>query len=267
MNRSNILTTAAALAGIALVAIQSSNASSGGADSKLEFCEHRMQQLENSGVALSAMIDEWLAVEEQCKGSGFFEYRLSKLHLRAGQYEQSRKAVDQGLSYDTAFVRELELARGDVYLHTKNYARAEVEYQRVADKYPSWFAGHNFLGFALFAQGKNDEAVKHLDKSNSLQESADSYRTLTMAHYLQGDYEKSAESLNRAYSLDESILGDRDPMVAAIRSYTELGKFEVAYGLLGTLLERNPGIRKDRDFLRTGFFLRERMIAAGLVAE
>ena len=52
-------------------------------------------------------------------------------------------------------------------------------------------------------------------------ETADTYRTLTLAHHLLDNREKAIESLNRAFLLDEEILADRDPMVAGIRSYAE----------------------------------------------
>ena len=122
------------------------------------------------------------------------------------------------------------------------------------------------MGFALFAQGDNAQAIEQLNQANSLQEDSDSYRTLTLAYYLIGDHEESVESLNRAFSLDESILGDRDPMVAGIRSYADLGKFEISRKLLVMLLERRPELRNDQEYLRAGMYLRAKMIEAGRVA-
>lgn len=233
----------------------------------LKFCEKELEALENSTSDVGKLIERWLALEDKCKGTGFYEYRLSKFYINAGDYVESEIAIDNGLKYETPFKKELLLAKGDIFLHGKKYAKAEKAYRFVTEQFPDWYAGFNYLGFALFAQGRNKEAVGILDKANDLEETADTYRTLTLVHHLLGNHKTAVESLNRAFSMDESVLSDRDPMVAGIRSYAELGNYEISRKLLAILLSRNPEIKSDKEYLKAGLFLRQKMIDAGLVEE
>ena len=84
-----------------------------------------------------------------------------------------------------------------------------------------------------------------MNKANAIQESADTYRTLTLAHYLLDNSELSVDSLNRAFSLDASVAAERDPMVAGIRSYAELGRFDISRKLLAMLLSSDPDMKDD----------------------
>ncbi len=233
----------------------------------LRFCEQELEKLENSTSNADELIKKWTTLENKCRGTGLYEYRLGKFYIAAGDYSKSEKIIENGLKYDTSFNKELLLAKGDIFLHRKEYVKAEKAYRVVTERFPNWYGGFNYLGFALFAQGKNKEAVGFLNKANALEEHPGTYRTLTLAHYLLDNHEQSVEALNRAFSLDELILADRDPMIAGIRSYVELGKYEVSRKLLVMLLSNKPEIKNDQEYLKAGLFLRQKMIDAGLVVE
>lgn len=232
----------------------------------LPFCDERIQELTKSTKSHDELISSWEALENRCGDNGMYEYHLGKLLISSGHYAKAKNTIERGLELNSHYDKELMLASGDVFLHQKDYANAESKYKAVVEKYPDWFLAHNYLGFALFAQGDNAKAIEHLNRANSLQEDPDSYRTLTLAYHLVGDHEESVESLNRAFSLDEAILADRDPMVAGIRSYADLGKFEISRSLLAMLLEKRPELRGDQEYLKAGMYLRAKMIEAGLVA-
>lgn len=208
---------------------------------------------------IHAQIRWWQSQEPICSGTGLYEYFLGKLHLRADRFGDATRAFQTGLELDSIYEKELQLALGDVELVQNRTEEAEEVYRRVALRYPEWSQGHHALGLALWMKGELEPAIVSLERANELNQSAATFRILTMAYYSTGNYESSADALNRAYSLDESISGDRDPMVAGIRSYTELGKYEVARGLLAMLLRANPDIRSDEEFLKAGFYLGARM--------
>jgi len=237
------------------------------APESLAICQQTYSELRNRAENVEELIENWIASEADCKGTGFYEYELSELYIRNRDYGKSNEVIEKGLGYKTSFDKELLFARGNVFLHQKDYAAAESAYKVVTEMYPDWNIGFDYLGFTVFAQGQNPRAVEILNRANRLKETADSYRTLTLAHHLLGNHEQAVDSLNRAYSLDEDILADRDPMVAGIRSYADIGKFDVSQQLLALLLNKNPEIRTDNEFLKAGFYLRQKMVDAGLIVE
>lgn len=237
------------------------------ADNQPGVCEEKIEAVQTSDLPIGEMVSQMLGLEERCADTGLYEYRLSKLYISAREYAKAAASIIQGLEVESTYEKELSLARGDIHLHQHNYQEAASEYQSVVEHFPDWYAGHDKLGFALFAQGQNEKAIASLSRSVKLEQTPGSYRTLVLAYYLTGQFEASTEALDRAYSLNETILADRDPMVAAIRSYAELGKYQVSHGLMGTLLQKNPEIRGDPEFIKAGLFLREKMIAAGVVVE
>lgn len=230
-------------------------------------CERDVNKLRSSGFEIGEKIAKSVALQQQCQGTGLFDVHMSELYIANRSYSKAMQAIESGLEQDTSFNKELLLAKGNVALHQKDYATAESAYKVVTEGYPNWNAGFDYLGFSVFAQGRNEQAIEYLNKANSLSESAATLRTLTLAHYLLDHHEQAIESLNRAFSLDEAILADRDPMVAGIRSYAEVGKFDISRKLLAILLSKNPEIKNDEEFLRAGFFVRQKMIDAGLAVE
>lgn len=237
------------------------------ASETLETCERDFIELRSSTFDVGEQIAKSNALKQQCEGTGLFEVRMSELYIAERNYSKAMQVIERGLTYDNSFNKELLLAKGNVALHQKDYAAAESAYRVVIEGYPNWNTGFDYLGFSVFAQGGNKQAIEYLDKANTLSESAGTYRTLTLAHYLLGHHEQAIESLNRAFSLDEAILADRDPMVAGIRSYAEVGKFDISRKLLAILLSKSPEIKSDEEFLKAGFFVRQKMIDAGLIVE
>ena len=239
------------------------------AENQVGVCEEKIEavQVKLGSLPIDDLVNQMLELEERCAGTGLYEYRLSKFYISARDYGKAAAVIARGLEANSSYEKELLVAKGDISLHQRNYQEAASKYLSVVEGFPDWYAGHDKLGFALFAQGQNDKAIASLNRAVELHETPGSYRTMVLAYYLTSQFEASTEALDRAYSLDEAILADRDPMVAAIRSYAELGKYQVSYGLLAALLKENPAIREDQEYIKAGLFLREKMIAAGHVVE
>lgn len=202
-----------------------------------------------------------------CPNKGEILYFLGKAKLREKDFEAASEYFVRGLENPGIAEAELRLALGDVELTRGDYALAATIYEKVADDYPDWELALDYLGFALFATGDYERAKIHLRQSIGIRESAASYRTLTLVEYSLGDWEAAIDALNRGYSLDDQLLADRDFMVAGVRSYTEIARYDVARSLLALLLDARPEMRDDEEFVRAGFYLRERMLQDGLISE
>ena len=217
--------------------------------------------------AVAEAADALSGVSEACRQHPYYHYLAGKAHIRAKRYDAARAAFDAGLAAPGAFEKALKLAVADIALHQRDYRRAASAYRAVTAEFPDWHVGFEYLGFALFALNDLDEARMALERSIRLQESADAYRTLTLVYYSQGEYEKSIDALNRGFSLNENLLDDRDFMVAGVRSYTELGRFDIARGLLAAMLKQNRALKQDPEFLRAGHYLRKKMVEKGVLKE
>ena len=230
-------------------------------------CEDHFGKIAQSSDETSEKISRWKEFSESCAGTGVYGYQLAKLHIANRDYSAAEKVLSTSENFPPPYEQYAALAKGDVVLHQKDYESAEARYRKVVDAYPDWSNGYSNLGFALLAMGKYQEAVVNFEKSISIQPTATAYRDAALAYYSLNEYERAAAALNNAYSLNNNIVSDRDAMVVGVRSFAELGKFEVAKNLLAMLLQARPSMKEDDEFLKAGLFLRQKLIEAGQVVE
>ena len=214
-----------------------------------------------------ASVQSLNAVDMDCRKHPYYYYLVGKAHIDAKRYDEARSALAQGLRNPGGYERRLELAVADIALHRHEYVQAAERYAAVTDKFPDWHIGFERLGFAHFAAGNPQAARTALQDSIEILETADAYRTLTLVTYQMNDFEASIDALNRGFSLNERLLGDRDFMIAGVRAYTELGRFDIARGLLAAMLNANDAFRDDQEYLRAGLYLRQKMVEAGVLGE
>lgn len=231
----------------------------------LASCQRALYAIEEEESDFLNRLKRMQSLGEKCSGTGLYEYHLAKLYINTREYEKSARVFDDGLELGTEFSNLLLLGKGDIYLHQHDYPRAEQIYREVTDKFPEWYAGFNFLGFALLAQDKNSEAIESLVRSNALAEAAETYKHLTVAYHRTGQHEQAVDAFGRAYSLDEAVLEDTATAADCIKSYAMIGKFEIAKNVLALMLKANSDVRQDPKFLEAGFFLKEKMQEAGLL--
>jgi len=227
--------------------------------------ENEIMRLEKSNEKISSKIATWESLKDKYKGTGLYEYELSKLYIDAHDYAMSRAAIEEGLKYKTEYVKGLWLAYGDTYLKEGSYAEAEDKYLKAVNADPSWFEGYHKLGFVQFIQGRYEKAIRNFLEANKLYEQSKTYNYLCLSYYSLGNYQKAIAALDRAFQLDQSVVGDRDAMIIGARSYAEIGKFDISKKLLAMLLNKRPELIEDKEFIKAGLFLRQKMIAAGVL--
>jgi len=129
--------------------------------------------------------------------------------------------------------------------------------------YPDWSFGYAKLGVVHLEQGSFRDAISFLDKANTLEKNAFAYRCLTIAHNQLGEHEEAVSAINMAYEMDESIIADREAMLAAVYSYAAIGKLEVAKNLLAMTLQAQPDLPKDPRYQDTLGYLKKRTTDLG----
>jgi tetratricopeptide (TPR) repeat protein len=131
-------------------------------------------------------------------------------------------------------------------------------YEEVTKQYPDWWAGYSYLGLAQLGLGDYEKASMNFEIANSHMEQASTFRNLGLAYFNQKQFKKSYEAIDRAFSLDENILADRDAMLAAARSQIELGGYKLAKTLFTILLSKRSDLQNDNEFVRAALYLKEK---------
>ena len=94
------------------------------------------------------------------------------------------------------------------------------------------------------------EAITVLEKGAQINgRNAQIWRYLGFANYYLSKPELAIRYFNRATSINKNLLLDKKLMIAASRSYVEIGKYDVAESLLSLLLNNVDGIKNDQEFL------------------
>ena len=209
---------------------------------------------------IQSKVKQWESLTPKCAGSGLYESRLGNLYTQGKQFDKARASIEQGLSYKTKYDGELWVEMGNIYLLTNDISAAEKQFTLVVQKYPDWFLGYQGLGTADLMRHRFREAIKWLGEATKRQQHAFTYRELTIAHHHLGQHEQAVKALDIAFGLDQNlIVKDRDAMLAGAVSYTKVGKYKVANGIVGMLLEARPDLRNDTEIIRVQKFVTKKL--------
>lgn len=135
------------------------------------------------------------------------------------------------------------LALGYVAYMTTRTDDARQEYQRAIDLNPNFAAAYGYLGWALAAAGRTDEAVALSEQAIRMSphdpQNAIFNNALAVAHYLAGRYSEAVNFARKGVQLrDEMISGHR----IYVASLAQAGQFEEARTALQRLRELQPNI-------------------------
>jgi TolB-like protein/Flp pilus assembly protein TadD len=152
---------------------------------------------------------------------------------------QSRSAENLG-AWDDPWAH---LALGYVAYVMTRTDDARQEYQRAIDLNPNFAAAYGYLGWALAAAGRTDEAVALSEQAIRMSphdpQNAIFNNALAVAHYLAGRYSEAVNFARKGVQLrDEMISGHR----IYIASLAQAGQVEEARTALQRLRELQPNI-------------------------
>ena len=142
------------------------------------------------------------------------------------------------------------LGIGKIALHKKDFQEALDVFTGLVEKYPKWDKGYEHLGIA-YVQTKNyRKAIDVLElgaklNSNNYQV----FRYLGFSYYYLSDPSKAINFFDKAFALNKQLLLDVPLMVAAARSYIDIGKYDVAKSLLTILISNVEGVENDQNYI------------------
>jgi tetratricopeptide (TPR) repeat protein len=216
---------------------------------------------------LPSKIKAWEAKKTDCGGTGLYEFRLANLHTQAGNYSVAESVLKTSLAKKLPYERELSLGLADIQLAKHNWVIAERDFRELIKKYPDWHVGYQKVGTVKFEEKKYEESIYFHNEANKRQHSPTSYLELTLSYHQLAQHENAIKSMNKAFSLDKTVAGDRDAMLATAISYASVGKYKLSRNLLAMLLNARPETKNDPGYKQALEFLRKRMDEAGVKIE
>lgn len=186
----------------------------------------------------------------KCADSAEYNLEMGSYYIALEEYAQARKHFEIVIDEFPSREHEALLGIGNTYLHRGDFARAIDTYQQIVDRFPAWDKGYEYLGTAYVHNENFEAAIEILQRGVSVNsENIQMHRYLGFSHYYMSNPQQAIDSFDKAFALDKELLLDKHLMIAASRSYIELGKYDVAESLLMLLVSNVPEVEKDRDYL------------------
>jgi TolB-like protein len=162
-----------------------------------------------------------------------------------GRHSESIAEAQYGLRLDPTSLLP-NTAAAWIYLNNRRHGEAEVQAGRTIESFPDSLHAHFVLGWAVWCQGRAEEAVAAFEKALSLSREAFSLSFLGHIYARLGRREE-AEGLLR--ELDQLFAQGQAPPITFVVIYAGLGDADAAFGWFETAYR----LRDDMSWLFTGF--------------
>jgi tetratricopeptide (TPR) repeat protein len=225
------------------------------ADARLAGCETSWRQLytasDSGGGAhdYGALLHEWSTFEPKCKGTGAYEFRLASLYTAVGQPKLAIDLLSNTEGWPPNYVRLATLARlrAELVLYSSEIPPAmdkmlklRPQYVEAVADYPDAVAYDQASNYMLMIDD-NRTAISYAEKSlQILSDQWDPNRTLTIAHFRQGEYGEAVFAGRRAQELKNSLVKEPEFMYSVAKSFAGVGNIAVAQKTLAILLQEVP---------------------------
>jgi tetratricopeptide (TPR) repeat protein len=214
-------------------------------------------QQQQEGYA-KALLEKWLALESQCRGTGVYEFRLAALYLKVDQPQLALDVLNRAKSFPPPYAALVPMAKvraqiavlvdttpipWDKVRALKPKVLAAV--QTAPDDYVGYEEVANYMAMIDDAES----AINYGEKAVALREDQwETHRTLTMAYFKKGDYHKSLINAGRAQQLRNSLIDDPPFMYVVAKAYAGIGNMTAAKNVMGLLLNEKPSERGTPEY-------------------
>ncbi len=225
---------------LAALAIIGSEAGASEAADRVASCDSETLPIFTSGLTPSERVTALEPLRDACEGTGIYEVRLGHAYSVVGRAEEGERLVRDALATTTGFELELRWVLANIQFVQSRFEEAETEARRLVADFPNSPNGYTILAKVLLATDDYAGAVSALEKSVSLEEHAETYLLLTIAHYNLQNYLESAQAMQTSLRMDVNGLLHTTAVASAALSLHELGHDMPGYELLEKHAELVP---------------------------
>lgn len=214
--------------------------------------------LSHSNSTLADKTNRWRELEGTCKPAGYYYYQLSRLYAANENLALAKEYTDKGLALNDKARRYVEYMDLNLKFITissgSNFTNAELsKLESDADsfikKYPKWGMAYTFMASVKLAKEEYESAIDFAEKSVILEGGLAPLagRTLGVAYTMLRQYRKALQVGNEASAGDNALFADKYFMLAMVRSYIGLEKYDTGAKVLKLLIRSKPALSDDKD--------------------
>mgnify|MGYP000479061352 CR=1 FL=1 len=204
---------------------------------------------------LPGMIKNWTALETSCSKSDFFYLKLGWLLIEAAEFDKARDAFLKGVELSGNFKVDVELGLIDLYFQRATRSSntldkalletANIEIEKFVQKHPQRAEGLALISGVKLVLEEYETSVNYGLRAVKIADLPVAYRNMAISYSRLLKAEETIGAANNAIELMDSLVGDRDLMLAVSMAYYELDEIELSYGIMQMLVEANPALGSD----------------------
>jgi tetratricopeptide (TPR) repeat protein len=233
------------------------------ADDRARSCEESWNQAyaafqqQQDGDA-KFLLQKWLGLESQCRGTGIYEFRLATLYLRVDQPQRALDVLNGAKSYPPPYAAIVPMAKvraqiavlaDETPIPWDKVRALKPQVLAALQTAPNDYVGNEEVANYMAMIGDADSAITYGEKAAALREDQwETHRTLTMAYFQKGDYVKSLVNARRAQELRHALIDDPPFMYVVAKAYAGVGNMAAVKSTMGLLLNEKPGERGTPEY-------------------
>ena len=186
----------------------------------------------------------------KCGNTIEYSLELGSYYIKLKDYDYAARYFKAVIDGDNNAAHLGYLGLGKIHLHKMEFQRASEVFSKIVQDYPEWDKGYEHLGIAYVQSEKFKEAIQVLERGSEINRNNHQiFRYLGFAYFYISKPEEAISNFDNAFSLNQQLLLDKLMIIAASRSYIDIGKFEVAKSLLTILISNIPEIENDPQYI------------------
>ena len=234
-----------------------------------QWCDKEWYTVVNTNASYDELLQKWLSLKNKCEGTGIYEFRLSSLYERKGNYKKAKELIYNNLSLKSKYHDYLLLGKYGFeftdLINVKNNNKNEYitlinNYKKLIKNNPNWVAPYESTANIQLFIGQRENAIKTaktiLKKDNN---SWLARRILVIAYTETAKYTNAKKFISEAIKLNSKLFGDSEFMYAAAWTYTVNKDYKTAEAVLNKLIKNNPAVKNDKKFYKVVNFLKQEM--------
>lgn len=238
------------------------------------YCKKEWNKIVNSQVPFETALNKWLAKEDKCSGSGFYEKKLITLYIKLKKFKEARLIAKNAVKNKLPNKHDFQLKYFDTifFEYVEKNETDTQKWKKLEKNYSNYFVLKKFIPYIRVSDininlGNYQKAKKVAEDGLKVSQEWGLHRNIMLANYNLKNYSEVPYNFKSALELYKPLISNKNLMIPLARSYIELKNWVYARNTLINLRKAVPEIEFDQDYIDAALLLKKRMEEAGVIKQ